>query len=103
MAEGDQFPSAFRGLDGGNPSHGQKVAFGGFSALDQRQGAGFHADAALGNRFPFGGRTIAHLHHVHFTLLIEMAEGITHPLIEEIVALSLPDQSRVTWPDWMSK
>ena len=74
MAKRDQVAGALGGLDGGDAGDAEDVALLGIAGADQRQGFGFHANAAGGTGNAFGFRLGADIDHVGLAGGIEMGE-----------------------------
>ena len=74
MAERNQLPSALRGLNRRHPRHREHIALGSSALQHQRQHLRAHHDHSFRPCFTAAGRTIPHLHHVHLTGSIEVAQ-----------------------------
>ena len=69
-----QITGFFRGLNSCNARNSQDIAFLGGAALNQRQGAGQHGNAASGDANAFGVCFVCHIHHVGLALGIKVSE-----------------------------
>ena len=81
MTQRDQLPGALSRLNRSNASHSQDIALGRTPLQHQLQNLGLHGNAAFCGGATLGAGSITHLHHVHLTAGVEVAQaGLDHPI-----------------------
>ena len=76
VAEGDQLPRAFRGLDAGNLRNRQDVALLEVSRLDQLEGSWRQQDAAVGDGLTDCLQLATDVYHARVALVVQVCQFI---------------------------